>query len=177
MEFSAKIVGLEDAMKAMQAAFPKNQEQQRRLLNATMRRSATPTLLADAKTRAASLGGSGALADSLGIRTSGKGIMRSGNKVAGVYITPLRYKPSALFKYLSHYYPGSKSDSVIVDGIRHGHLIEFGHATKGGGHVAARPFLGPAIDSQFSPYISRFAMDLGKKVEAAVKRRARKAKK
>lgn len=174
MEGQAKILGLEDTIKAMKAAFPEAPEQQRRLLNATMRRSATMTFVLDAKQRAMSLGGSGALADSIGIRTMPRGQLVSSRKVAGVYIAPLRHKPSAIRRYIGHYYATSAPNTVVVNGIRYGHLVEFGHVARDGSHVAAKPFMGPAIDSQFNAYRGRFASDLGKKVEAAVKRKARK---
>lgn len=173
MEGQAKILGLEDTIKAMQAAFPKEPERQRRLVNATMRKSANMTFVKDAKQRAAALGGSGALADSIGIRTMPRGQIIASGRIAGVYIAPLRHKPSAIRRYIGHYYRTSAPDTVVVNGIRYGHLVEFGHAARDGSHVAAKPFMGPAIDAQFNAYRNRFAADLGKKVEAAVRRKAK----
>lgn len=174
MDGKVKIRGLEDTIKAMKAAFPSEPEAQRRLVNATMRRSASQTFVKDAKSRAMALGGSGALADSIGMRTMPRGQIISSGKIAGVYIAPLRHKPSAIRRYIGHYFQSSAPGSVIVNGIRYGHLVEFGHVARDGSHVAARPFMGPAIDSQFNAYRTRFAADLGKKVEAAVRRKAKK---
>ena len=175
MEAKVKVTGVKEAVNAMGKAFPKNPEQQRRLLNASMRSGAKLTILADAKQRAASSDASGALSESLGIRTSPKRKMLTTRKVAGIYITPVRYNPKAMGKYVSFY--RRNSGKTIIDGIRHGHLVEFGHATRGGGHVSAQPFLWPAAQSQSSAYKNRFAADLRKKTEAAVKRAAKKARK
>ena len=172
MEGSAKVMGLKDAVAAMGAAFPKDPEKQRRLLNASMRAGAKPTMLADAKLRAASFDGSGALSESLGIRAISKARALRSGKVAGIYITPVRQNLKAIAKYLSFY--RRNSGRQVIDGIRHGHLVEFGHATRGGGHVAARPFLWPAAQSQSGAYKTSFAASLRKKTEAAVKRRAKR---
>ena len=174
MKATAKVVGVKDAVAAMGKAFPKDPEQQRRLLNGSMRSAATDTILIDAKLRAAASDASGALAESLGIRTTPRGRLLRSRRVGGVYIAPIRHNPKAIAKYVSFY--RKNSTRTVVDGIRHGHLVEFGHATRGGGHVAARPFLWPAAQSNSNAYRNKFAMSLRKKTEAAVRRRARKGK-
>ena len=173
MDGKVKVTGLKAAVNAMSKAFPKNPDQQRRLLNASMRSAAKGTILADAKQRAASSDGSGALSTALGMRTSPKRALLSKRRSGGIYITPIRHNMAAIAKYVSFY--GRNSAGVVVSGIRHGHLVEFGHATRGGGHVAAQPFLWPAT-SKKGPYKTQFALDLRKKTEAAVKRAAKKGK-
>ena len=168
------ITGLEDAMKAMQAAFPKDPRQQKRLVASAMRRSAATTFVAHAKQLATTSERSGALAESIGVRYMQKRDVSPGS-VVGLQVTTVRKSIKAMAMYASFYRVSAKQ---AVEGIRHGHLIEFGHAKRGGnGDVSARPFLGPAMDSGFSPYVNRFAADLGKKIEAAVRRKAKKARK
>lgn len=174
MEAKTRVTGLKQAVEAMGKAFPKDPEQQRRLLNASMRSAAKGTILVDAKLRAASSDASGALSQSLGIRAMTRRALMAKRRAGGVYITPIRHDTAAIAKYISFY--GRNSGNVVVSGIRHGHLVEFGHATRGGGHVAAQPFLWPAT-SQAGAYKNQFAFDLRKKTEAAVRRAAKKGKK
>jgi hypothetical protein len=174
MQGQASITGLKSAMKSMAAAFPANPDKQRGILNATMRGAAVKTILQAAKANARAGDSSGALAESIGIRTSPKGGTLRRGKVAGIYLTPLRNNPRAIALYIAHY--RSKRAFKGIGGIRHGHLVEFGHATKNGGFVPARPFLWPAAASQSPSYRGLFAALLSKKIEAAVKRAARKGK-
>ena len=61
---------------------------------------------------------------------------------------------------------------VMTSGIRHGHLVEFG--TK---KTSPQAFLWPAAKAGFPKYKTLFAGELKKRIEARVKREARKAKK
>jgi len=177
MEGSVQIKGLEAAVEAMQKAFPKNPEQQRRILNQAMTASAKSTMVPMAKQLARVGDGSGALSESIGIRAVSKSKARRSGVVGRVEMVPVRNNRTAMAMYIDHYYTArgrSAPAKMLTSGIRHGHLVEFGHAVKGGGFVAARPFLWPAARAQLSPYTSRFAAFLKKKTEAAVRRAARK---
>ena len=169
-------MGLKDAMAAMAAAFPKDPKKQKTLLVGAMRMAASKTILPSAKRRALSSDGSGALSESLGIRTQTMSKMRSKRAAAGIEIVPVRSNRKAIALYINHYYTqrGKAAPATIVtSGILHGHLVEFG--TR---HSAAQPFLWPAAQSRTKSYVKRFAKDLGKKIEAAVRLRAkRRAKK
>ena len=172
MQFKAKIVGLEDAMAAMQAAFPKNPAQQKRLLNSGMRRAARNTILPSAKRRALRPDSSGALSESLGIRTQRVGKTRAKGVAAGIEITPVRANLKAMAMYINFYYTmrGKIAPAkMITSGIRHGHLVEFGSKNN-----AAHPFLWPAAQSRKRSYVNRFAKDLKRTIALAVRRRARK---
>ncbi len=173
-EASFKIEGLEDAMAAMQAAFPKDPRKQRSLLNQGLSGAARVTIIPAAKSFANQGDGSGALAESIRPRARSAANALLSGAVASVAIAPVRYSPKALALYMRHYYPNGAPSGRIVDGIRHGHLVEFGHATKGGGFVAARPFLWPAVRFAGSAFNDKFAGILKRKVELAVRRRARK---
>ncbi len=176
MQGRAKIVGLKDAMAAMAAAFPKDPKKQKSLLAGAMRMSASKTILQSAKRRALSSGGSGALSESLGIRIQSAGKMRTKRAAAAIEIVPVRMNRKATAMYISHYYTKrgkAAPASIVTSGISHGHLVEFGSANN-----AARPFLWPAAQSRKQAYVNRFAKDLRKKIEAAVRLRAkRRAKK
>jgi len=156
------------AIAAMGAAFPTDPKKQRGILNSSMR-SAASEMLADAKQRAITGDASGSLSESIGIRSKSKKSLAMSMAVAGVEITPVRYNPKAIALYLRFYYAGKTAPRFGIDGIRHGHLVEFGSKNN-----AARPFLWPAAQSNQQAYERKFAADLTKKTEAAVKRAAAK---
>ena len=172
MEGKARIVGLKDAMAAMAAAFPKDPKKQRGILGGAMRMAASKTILPSAKRRALSSDGSGALSESLGIRTQSSRKTGSKGIAAGIEIVPVRSNRKAIALYINHYYAQrgkAAPANIVTSGIRHGHLVEFG--TR---HHAAKPYLWPAAQSQTKSYIRRFARDLSKKIESAVRLRAKK---
>lgn len=171
MDGKVKIHGLEEAVNAMEAAFPKDTNKQRSLVNQGLRASAKETILNEAKSRAYSGDSSGALAESLGIRNIPKRRLKA-RRVAGVYIAPIRFNTKAMKMYADYYRKNSNSLRKVVDGIRHGHLVEFG--TR---HSAANPFLWPAAQSKAQAYLYNVAENIKKKTQAAVKRAAKKAKK
>lgn len=157
----------EKAITAMAAAFPTDPKKQRGILNSSMRSSAAD-MLADAKLRAQAGDGSGALSEALGIRTQSKKKLSTSMAVAGVEIVPIRYNPKAISLY-QNYYHGGKISGFKINGIRHGHLVEFGSKNN-----TARPFLWPAAQANESGYIKKFSVELTKKTEAAVRRAAKK---
>lgn len=175
MDGKGEIKGLREAMRAMAAAFPKNPEQQRRLLSAAMRGAAKNTILRNAKLFALAGDGSGALSESLGIRTQSRRKVLTRLIGAGVQIAPVRNNRKAMALYINHYYTQrgrTPPAHIVTSGIRHGHLVEFG--TK---HSAASPFLWPAAQSAIMPYKNQFSVFLKKRTEAAVRRAARLNKK
>lgn len=172
MKMSIKVTGLKDVNAAILAAFPNNIEQRRRILNQGMKAAAKGTILASAKRRALRGGESGALSESMGLRASSKSRALRRGVPASVIVGSIRNSPKALAMYINHYYitrGRSFPVSTLASGIRHGHLIEFGTVKTG-----ARPFLYPALQSQASAYRNSLAGYLKKKMEAAVRRRARR---
>jgi hypothetical protein len=168
MDVGVRVVGLEDAMKAMTDAFPNNPREQRGILNSAMRRSAAQTILLEAKQRALQGDGSGALSESLGIRNKSLRKIKTSRSVAGVEIAPIRTNRRAMAMYIDHYY--SRAGRVapafmVLSGIRHGHLIEFGTV-----YSAARPFLWPAAEGQLSPYMQRVAAEMRKQIDNRLRR-------
>lgn len=167
-----RVEGLEQAMKAMLAAFPQDERRQRGILNASMREASKSTILTDAKQRAARGDSSGALSEAIGIRATSKRKLKTRRVVAGIEITPVRSNMKAMAMYIQHYYTNKGKIApakMFTSGVRHGHLIEFGSVNN-----PAHPFLWPAAQSQKGAYINRFAADLTKKTEAAVRREARR---
>ena len=170
-----KIEGLKEAVSAMENAFPKDPKTQQRLLNRTISAAARPTIMRAAKLLADQTDGSGALSDSIQPRAISRGKALARRVAASIEITPVRKSPRAIAKYVQFYYKAGTSMDVILFGLRHGHLVEFGFHHPNGEDVAARPFLAPAM-SNHQAYVSRFAKILRRKIELEVNRRRKKGK-
>ena len=173
MEGSAKIKGLESALKSMQSAFPDDFKKQSQMINGSMGSAARKSILPIAKLNAMAGDGSGALSEALNVRAQ-KAKKRRG-KAGGMQIVPVRHDKKAIAKYISFYYTAQGKNApigIVANGIRHGHLVEFGTVKQ-----SASPFLWPAGESGQALYISMFAGEMKKKTESAVKRAAKKAAK
>lgn len=177
MELAAKIEGLEPALAALRAAFPDSPRRQRSLLNQTMSGAARKTIIPMAKQLARQGDGSGALSEAIAPRAVSLSKALARGKSAIIEITPVRSNRKAMAMYIAHYYTArgkTASAKLVTSGIRHGHLVEFGHATRGGGFVSARPFLWPAGTAGAGDYRRLFADMLRRKIEAAVRRKRRR---
>ena len=171
---TAKIEGLESAMKAMQAAFPENHRQQQRIINGAMGGAARKSFLPVAKQLALKGDGSGALSESLAVRAQ-KARQRKG-KAGGMMVVPVRANRKALARYINFHYTSQGKvppASVITSGIRHGHLVEFGVPSRG---ISANAFLWPSTMA-VPKYRGLFAKEMMKRIAAAVKRKAKRANK
>lgn len=170
MDGSVKIHGLDDVMRTLEKAFPNDTKKQQSLVHSAMGGAARKSILETAKQLAYRGDSSGSLSESLGVRVQNK--RKRAGKAGGMEVVPVRYNKKAIAKYIQHYYTdkGKNPDgNVIVDGIRHGHLVEFG--TVG---MPAYPFLWPAGRMQASNYRNQFADVLKKRIESAVRREAKK---
>jgi len=168
----AKMDGLEDAMRALAAAFPGNAKKQQQVLNGAIRFAARPTVLNQAKLLAMRGDGSGALSESLAMRQTPRRALAERGAAAGIDIVPVRHNRKAMSLYVNHYYVArglTPPANIVASGIRHGHLVEFGSVNN-----SARPFLWPAAQAETPAYRARFAADLRKKIEEAVRRARRK---
>lgn len=179
MEMVFKVEGLDDALRAIQAAFPRDANQQRKILNQSMSGAARKSIIPIAKQLALQGDGSGALSEAIAPRAVSKSRALARGFAAIVEITPVRSNRTAMAKYIAYYYTARGRVAparLVTSGIRHGSLIEFGHATRSGGgigHVAAQPFLWPAAESGRAAYVRQFAASVRKKIESAVRRKAR----
>jgi hypothetical protein len=172
VEGTAKIEGLEAAMKAMQAAFPAEPKKQRQILNGAMGASARKSMVPIAKQLALAGDGSGALSEAIAVRNMSARTLRKVRSSAGVQITPVRANRKAMMMYIAYYYTSRgrvPHADMINSGIRHGHLVEFGSV-----HNQPQPFLYPAATAGKGSYIRGFSAEMTKKTEAAVRRAARK---
>jgi hypothetical protein len=166
-----KIDGLEEAMRAMKAAFPADPKKQRQILNGAMSGSARKSMVPIAKQLALAGDGSGALSEAIAVRNMNARTLRKVRSVAGVQITPVRANRKAMMMYIAHYYTSRgrvPHANMINSGIRHGHLVEFGSV-----HNQPQPFLLPAASAGKGAYVRGFSAEMSKKTEAAVRRAAR----
>lgn len=174
MQMAFEVKGLDNALAAIRAAFPRDPEQQRRILNQSMSAAAKKVIVPMAKQLALVGDGSGALSEAIGVRAVSKRRALAKGMAASVEVTPVRSNRKAMALYIAHYYTArgrTAPAKMVTSGIRHGHLVEFG--TKKG--MRARSFLGVSGEAQRGAYVSAFSASVSKKIEAAVRRRARKA--
>jgi len=170
-DLSVKIVGLSEAMERL-SQLPV--QMQKSAIGSSLRQAAKP-IAAAMKAKAGSTGsGSGALAESVGIRGVSKSKLK-GNQVSAMLIGPLRDSPKALIKYAA-YYGKTLSGKLAKAGIRHGHLVEFGHSV-GGTKVGARPFMRPAFDANIAGSMQIFRQKLGQRTDAIIKKLNKRAAK
>ena len=177
MDMAVRIDGLEDVERAIRAAFPDDVQKQRGILNQSMSAAAKKTMLPVAKQMAFNGDSSGALSESLGIRNQRINKVLAKGRAAGVEMVPVRRNTKAIAKYIDYYYTRrgkTPTTDIVTSGIRHGHLVEFGHKVKGGGFVGPRPFMWPAAQSQMQSWVGEFQRQIRLKIEANVKRAARK---
>ncbi len=64
-----------------------------------------------------------------------------------------------------------------VDPVNYLHLVALGHAKVGGGFVKGNPFLQRALRSSSRRVITTYSSEMGRRVELATRRAARKIKK
>ena len=173
--WNMKVYGLKELEKIMVEDLP-NTVARRTLLSA-IRVSAKP-MQAAAKAKVPK-GGSGALAESIGLKTIRN---RGYNKeFASMALSPMRGNMQAWAMYKDFYGGGglgstaAKVQSGSIDaktakeaGIRHGHLVEFGFRHTSGKQVPARPFLRPAFDQESGGFVNSFRGHLAVRVKNAV---------
>ena len=172
MNLSANLDGLEDAIKAMAAAFPAEPKKQKQIVNTALRVSAQKHMLPRAKQMAKVGDSSGALSQSLAVRSQSAKKLRSKGIPAGVEIVPVRNDRKALALYIAHYYTAEgriAPASIITSGIRHGHLIEFGSANNN-----AQPYLWPAAQGGKAGFVQDVGKEMSKATERAVNRARKK---
>ena len=171
MNLSAKLDGLEDAMKAMMASFPQDAKKQRSMLNAGMRAAASKNILPKAKSLAMQGDGSGSLSEALAVRSIPLKELKKMGSVAGVMLVPVRFNRKAIAMYINYYYTQKGRAAPIAGvakGIYHGHFVEFGSVNNN-----AKPFLFPAARSGQNSYIQ----EVGKEIKKVVDRNVNRARK
>lgn len=79
---------------------------------------------------------------------------------ASVEMGPKRSDKRAIAAYWSFYTGQTPTPAQFLNGIRHGHLVEWG--TK---HSPAKPFMRPGFDANARTLIARFQKIMGKEIE------------
>ncbi len=181
MEVGYKITGGPEVARALRAAWPNNPKRQRQVLNQAIKAAAKDTVVSKARIMALRSGGSGSLSTAMNSRVMSLKFARREGATAGVWVGPVRKSPAAIAKYINHYWLGRGkkiNTSIFTYGLRHAHLVEWGHnIVKGGqvvGRVPARPFMRPALHAGAAGYKRRLVPILRKKIYAAVRREARR---
>jgi hypothetical protein len=172
MDVSGKIVGMEEAIKAMQAAFPADPKAQEKVLVPAMRRSANKTMVPEIKAKAMEGDGSGALAESIGIRKKSRRAITNTRTVAAVEIAPIRSNMKAMAMYVNYYYTArgqTVPSKVLLGGIRHGHFVEFGSVNND-----PRSFLWEPVKGRIAPYTQALAAEIRRQVSKNLRRAAAK---
>ena len=166
------VVGVEEAMKALQAAFPHEPRVQRKVLNQTMSAASRKTMVPMAKGLALKGDSSGALSESITMRNASAATIRKRKAAGAVEMVPIRYHRKALAMYIQHYFTDKGLNApatFLANGMRYGHLVEFGSV-----HSEKSPFLWPAAEAQRGSYQREFAKLMEVQIERAVKSAARK---
>jgi hypothetical protein len=163
-----KIEGLEKAMKAMQAAFPADPRKQQAILHRAIGSAARKQILPTSKQLALVGDASGALSEALTVRALPAKERRKRNTAASMVVTPVRSNRKALSRYISHYYTNeglTPPASLLVRGIMHGHLVEFGSANN-----APKSFLWASAQANQANYVETFSSEMRRITEQAVKK-------
>ena len=170
MIVSAQVTGLENAMKAMKAAFPDDPKKQQQILHRSIGSAARKEILPTSKQLAQVGDASGALSEALTVRALPAKERSKRNTAASMIITPVRSNRKALSRYISHYYTQNgltPPASLLVRGIMHGHLVEFGSVNN-----SAKSFLWASAQANYRNYIATFATEMRRITEQAVKKAA-----
>lgn len=155
---------LEEALKAISL------QAQRKVMSGALKDSARPMVRA-AKSAYRGLGGSGALAQSMGAWQSRKR-GRGSQTFVSIEVGPKRSNYAALARYYAYYRKGRGSAKGIRDGIRHGHLVEFGFQHRGGRAVGGRRILSGIVQQGGPAAVQEFGRFLGKRIEREAQRQA-----
>ena len=121
-----------------------------------------------ARANAIALGGSGALALAITVWRTRKGMKSGGDTVASVEVGPRRNSKAALARYYA-FYGKRPTPAMLINGIRHGHLVEWGTM-----RTAPRRFMQRAFDAQAQNSVAIFSRDIGALAERTAARHAAK---
>ncbi len=143
-----------------------------RTLNRALRVAAKP-IVAAAKNNAkrARNPHSFALSQSIQAWVARKRIRKHG--LAGsLMIGPRRSHKPALVAYYDFYDSKRLTPQALENGIRHGHLVEWGTSQS-----SANPFMRPALDQNAARFIRSFADILGNEIEKETRKHERQTRK
>lgn len=164
---SMNVKGLQELRRTMEEKLPK--QVQSNVMAAALKEAGRP--MKNAAKANARRGRSGALAQAITFWNEKKKVRDKKGKFARVHLGPKRSLRGAIKKYYAYYGRKNVSIAALKNGIRHGHLVEFGTSK-----MAARPFLRPAQAAHDKKLIQVFGRILGEKIEKAAEKEAQKTK-
>jgi hypothetical protein len=150
VSLTVKVLGLKDVEQFLARELPGKMGA--RTIARGLRLAAKPMRDA-ARANAAGLGGSGALALATTVWSARP--TKGGNTVASVEIGPRRNSKAALVRYYA-YYGKKPTPRMLRNGIRHGHLVEWGAK-----RTAPRRFMQRAFDATVHDSVAIFQRDIG----------------
>jgi hypothetical protein len=142
---------------------------QRNVIRRALRRAAKP-IVTRAKQKYGSIERSGALAESVAAYGSKIPLRKKDGTptAARIGIGPKRSNKKAIAKYYRHYYKKTATPSQLINGIRHGHLVEFGFSHEGGKSITPRHILANILQAKGTAAVRLFRTHLGREVDKEV---------
>ena len=168
MKVDVKTEGLAHLVETLQLL---STQGQRQAMAGALRQAARP-MVRQAKSAYRSLGGSGALAQSVAAWQRRKGLLR-GETFASIEVGPKRSNRAAVAKYYAFYRKKARTKG-LVSGIRHGHLVEFGFTHRGGASIGGRGILGAAFQANSQSAVQEFGRFLGQRIDRIAAKQAAK---
>ena len=168
MKVDLKVEGLDHLQRVLTEQLPA--KAQTKVMVRALKRSARPMVDA-ARAGYRSLGASGSLAQATNAWQRKKGALR-GDTFASVEVGPRRRNRAALAKYYE-YYRKAVRPKALINGVRHGHLVEFGFKHRGGKSVAGKGILGGVMERYGRQAVAEFGTYMAAEIEREAARLAR----
>jgi len=149
-----KVLGLKELEDKLVRTIPA--KAQTKVLRRALRIASRP-MLNSARSKARR-GKSNSLAIAMSVWNVRQGQRR--RTAASIEVGPRRNNKRALVAYYNFYKGKTPTPQQLINGIRHGHLVEWG--TKG---TPAHPFMRPAMDAHGQEVIRNFGRILGREIE------------
>lgn len=159
-KISARIDGMKDFNKLMNSVLPA--QAKKKTVQTAMLKS-VKEIRNNIRGQYKGLDGSGALAASVGAWRVKKGGGRQ--TFASIEIGPKRSSKRAIRLYFA-FYGRTVTAAAFLNGIRHGHLVEFGYSGRRG-RVSGKKILTKAAQAGFGITITNFRKNWGKEIDKA----------
>ncbi len=164
-KIKVKVLGLRELERKLTQQIPK--KAQAKVVNRALRKAAKP-MVQTARLRARR-GKSNALSIAMSIwQVKKRTKLRN---FGSVEFGPRRNNKRAIAAYWDFYAARTPTASDIINGIRHGHLVEWGTKT-----TPAHPFMRPALDAHGRQTIADFGKILGREIEKEAARGVRQGR-
>jgi len=172
VKLEAHVEGLADLEKLMTRSLPVTAR--RRVVQSAMVKAVKP-VRDSIRAKYNALGGSGALARSVAAWRVRKALRGKPDTFASIEVGPKRSNKRALAQYFNS--RGiTPTPARLINGIRHGHLVEFGFTHRSGKSVAGKHILQSTAEAQFSNITTRFRHFWKLEIDKAVRKHRSGAK-